>query len=132
MGFLARPIGGIVFGRLSDKYSLKRILHITILMMALSTFAIAFLPGYKSIGMFAPLLLLSCCLLQGISAGGQFPGLLALSVKDHPEKKSYLCSLSYTISTPGFLLASIIGFILSHYFAKYLGHEFRTCPKLDQ
>jgi len=74
IAFLARPFGGALFGRLGDKYGRKQVLTATILMMAVSTFAIGLIPSHDSIGIAAPILLVVLRLLQGISAGGEGSG----------------------------------------------------------
>ncbi|AFC84562.1 glycine betaine/L-proline transporter ProP [Frateuria aurantia] len=74
VGFLIRPVGGLVFGPLGDKFGRKRILALTMIMMAASTFSIAFIPSYASIGIAAPILLMLARLLQGFSTGGEYGG----------------------------------------------------------
>ncbi|MDR5806985.1 glycine betaine/L-proline transporter ProP [Caballeronia sp. LZ019] len=72
--FLVRPIGGAVFGPLGDKIGRQRVLAMTMIMMAASTFCIGLIPGHDSIGMLAPVLLLIARLVQGFSAGGEYGG----------------------------------------------------------
>ncbi|WP_294901268.1 glycine betaine/L-proline transporter ProP [Tatumella sp. UBA2305] len=72
--FLVRPLGGLVFGPLGDRYGRQRILAITMIMMAIGTFCIGLIPSYNSIGIMAPLLLLAARLLQGFSTGGEYGG----------------------------------------------------------
>jgi MHS family proline/betaine transporter-like MFS transporter len=67
ISFLLRPIGGIFFGRIGDKYGRKIVLTLTIVMMAISTLLIGLLPTYDQIGVYAPLLLLLARVLQGFS-----------------------------------------------------------------
>lgn len=73
VAFLMNPIGGFVFGRLGDKVGRKKILATAILLMSASTFAVGLLPGYASIGIVAPVLLVALRILQGFAAGGE-PG----------------------------------------------------------
>src|SRR6202012_2699644 len=72
VGFLARPLGGIIIGRISDKSGRKIGLLITIFGMAIGTVGIALLPTYAQIGVFAPILLVVMRLVQGLSAGGEW------------------------------------------------------------
>ncbi|MCM2484661.1 glycine betaine/L-proline transporter ProP [Burkholderia glumae] len=72
--FLVRPIGGLVFGPLGDRIGRQRVLAMTMILMALGTFAIGLIPGYGSIGILAPLLLLVARLVQGFSTGGEYGG----------------------------------------------------------
>jgi MHS family proline/betaine transporter-like MFS transporter len=73
VAFLMNPIGGFVFGRLGDKVGRKKILATAILLMSASTFAVGLLPGYASVGIAAPVLLVALRILQGFAAGGE-PG----------------------------------------------------------
>src|SRR6478735_6790518 len=73
VAFLMNPIGGFVFGRLGDKVGRKKILATVIILMSLSTFAVGLLPGYATIGLAAPALLVTLRIIQGFAAGGE-PG----------------------------------------------------------
>ena len=72
--FLVRPLGGLVFGPLGDRYGRHKILALTMILMAAGTFAIGLIPSYAQIGMAAPILLLAARLLQGFSTGGEYGG----------------------------------------------------------
>jgi MHS family proline/betaine transporter-like MFS transporter len=72
--FLIRPLGGLFFGMLGDKYGRQKILAITIVIMSISTFCIGLIPSYASIGIWAPILLLLCKMAQGFSVGGEYTG----------------------------------------------------------
>jgi MFS transporter, MHS family, shikimate and dehydroshikimate transport protein len=71
-GFLARPVGGVIFGHFGDRVGRKAMLVLTLLIMGTATFLIGFLPTYDSIGIWAPILLLTLRLLQGIGLGGEW------------------------------------------------------------
>ena len=83
--FVARPIGGILFGILGDRKGRKYALQVSMLLMFLATFLLGCLPNYDTIGAFAPILLTILRLFQGLSVGGQLVGsmlfLVGLSVK---------------------------------------------------
>ncbi|GCD39795.1 MFS transporter [Streptomyces chrestomyceticus JCM 4735] len=85
--FLVRPLGGLVFGPLGDRIGRQRVLAATMIMMAISTFAVGFLPGYDSIGFAAPLLLLLCRLVQGFSTGGEYAGATTYIAEYAPDKR---------------------------------------------
>ncbi|MCX4552885.1 glycine betaine/L-proline transporter ProP [Streptomyces sp. NBC_01387] len=85
--FLVRPLGGLVFGPLGDRIGRKRVLAATMIMMAISTFAVAFLPSYDSIGFTAPILLLVCRLVQGFSTGGEYAGATTYIAEYSPDKR---------------------------------------------
>ena len=72
VGLAARPIGGIIFGYIGDKYSRKRMLMITMLLMSIPTMCIGCLPTYEQIGLMAPIILITLRILQGIALGGEF------------------------------------------------------------
>ncbi len=73
-GFLARPLGGIIFGAIGDRVGRRNVLMATIFLMGGASTAVGVLPTYSQIGLWAPVLLLLLRLLQGVSAGGEFTG----------------------------------------------------------
>ncbi|MGA7815357.1 MFS transporter, partial [Caballeronia sp.] len=85
--FLVRPIGGMVFGPLGDRIGRKRVLAMTMILMAVGTFSIGLIPAYGSIGIFAPVLLLAARLLQGFSTGGEYGGAATFIAEFSPDKK---------------------------------------------
>lgn len=84
--FLVRPIGGVFFGRIGDKYGRKIVLSTTIILMALSTLFIALLPTYEQIGVWAPILLLVARMIQGFSTGGEYSGAMVYIAESSPDK----------------------------------------------
>lgn len=89
VGFLARPIGGIVFGHLGDKKGRKPVLIITLVLMGLSTFCIGLLPTYAMAGWLAPVLLVLLRLLQGMGAGAEYAGAVVFSVEHAPGRRGF-------------------------------------------
>ncbi|MGA4634646.1 MFS transporter [Pseudomonas solani] len=87
VSFALRPLGGIVFGILGDKVGRKRILAITVLLMAAATTLIGLLPTYGSIGLLAPLLLALARCIQGFSAGGEYAGACAFVMEHAPTER---------------------------------------------
>ncbi|MFH8573531.1 glycine betaine/L-proline transporter ProP [Streptomyces sp. NPDC017993] len=85
--FLVRPLGGLVFGPLGDRIGRKRVLAATMIMMAVSTFAVGFLPSYDTIGFAAPILLLVCRLVQGFSTGGEYAGATTYIAEYAPDRR---------------------------------------------
>ncbi|MFF3492065.1 MFS transporter [Streptomyces sp. NPDC002795] len=90
VGFLARPIGGIIFGHFGDRLGRKKTLVITLLMMGISTTAIGLLPSYASIGVAAPILLVCIRMIQGIGLGGEWGGSVLIASESAPKGKSVL------------------------------------------
>ncbi|MFD7919345.1 glycine betaine/L-proline transporter ProP [Streptomyces sp. NPDC059740] len=84
--FVVRPLGGLVFGPLGDRVGRQKVLAVTMIMMAISTFAVGFLPTYGAIGLAAPLLLLLCRLVQGFSTGGEYAGATTYIAEYSPDR----------------------------------------------
>ncbi|KAF1016937.1 MAG: Glycine betaine/proline/ectoine acid transporter OusA [Stenotrophomonas maltophilia] len=74
VAFLVRPLGGLVFGPLGDRYGRQKVLAFTMILMALGTFSIGLIPSYERIGIWAPVLLLLARIVQGFSTGGEYGG----------------------------------------------------------
>jgi metabolite-proton symporter len=93
VGFLARPLGGILFGYLGDRVGRKSTLVATLLLMGLSTLFIGFLPTYATIGMTAPVLLTLLRLIQGIGVGGEWGGAVLLALESgHRGRRGFYAS----------------------------------------
>lgn len=104
ISFLIRPIGGLVFGRLGDRWGRKRVLTITVIMMALSTLSIGLIPSYDTIGVLASILLLLARLVQGFSTGGEYAGAMTFITESSPDKRrGFLAS--------GLEVGTLVGFI---------------------
>src|ERR687898_2399539 len=107
VGFVARPIGGVVFGHFGDKVGRKPMLVITILTMGLATFLIGLLPTYAQIGIWAPILLVALRLIQGFSVGGEWGGAALMTVEHAPEgRRGYYGSWTMAAGTAGVVLAT--------------------------
>ncbi|MFY4774412.1 MFS transporter [Metabacillus sp. RGM 3146] len=85
--FLVRPIGGVFFGMLGDRFGRKKILAVTLVLMALATLSIGLIPSYASIGAAASVLLLIARLVQGFSTGGEYSGAMTFIAESTPDKK---------------------------------------------
>src|SRR5579875_3719229 len=114
IAFLARPIGSALFGHFGDRIGRKKTLVLALLTMGVSTFAIGVLPGYRSIGVAAPLLLALCRFGQGIGLGGEWGGAVLLAVENAPPKKRALYGMFPQLGAPlGFLLSAGVFLLLS-------------------
>jgi MFS family permease len=111
VGFLARPLGSFIFGIIGDRRGKLYAVNLSIWLMAIPTTLIGFLPSYEVLGILSPILLVFLRICQGISAGGQFSGLIAVAVDSDAPNKPFLTSLIYTISVLGCFLASLVGSI---------------------
>src|SRR6184192_1126205 len=105
-GFLVRPFGAIVFGRLGDMIGRKYTFLVTILIMGLSTFIVGLLPSYGTIGVAAPVILIALRMLQGLALGGEYGG-AATYVAEHapPGKRGFYTSFIQTTATLGLFLS---------------------------
>ncbi|HUL90389.1 MAG TPA: MFS transporter [Pseudolabrys sp.] len=108
-GFLVRPFGAVIFGRIGDLVGRKYTFLVTIMVMGSATFLVGVLPTYSSIGWLAPILLVSLRLLQGLALGGEYGG-AATYVAEHarPHERGYATSYIQTTATLGLLLALIL------------------------
>ena len=110
-GFIVRPFGAIVFGRLGDLVGRKYTFMLTLILMGGATFAIGLIPGYESIGILAPILVLILRLLQGLALGGEYGGAATYVAEHAPEgKRGFYTSFIQTTATLGLLVS--IGVIL--------------------
>src|SRR6059036_1134881 len=118
-GFLVRPFGAIIFGRLGDMIGRKYTFLITILIMGLSTAIVGMLPSYASIGVAAPVILISLRLLQGLALGGEYGG-AATYVAEHapPGKRGAYTSWIQTTATLGLFLSLIVLLIVRNSMSK--------------
>jgi len=108
-GFLVRPFGALVFGRIGDLVGRKYTFLVTITVMGLSTALVGFLPTYSSIGMLAPLLLLLLRLAQGLALGGEYGGAATYVAEHAPEdKRGANTSWIQTTATLGLFLALVV------------------------
>jgi MFS family permease len=108
-GFFVRPFGAIIFGRIGDIVGRKYTFLITIVIMGLSTFIVGVLPGYESIGLAAPVILIAVRLLQGLALGGEYGG-AAIYVAEHAEsnRRGYRTSWIQTTATLGLFLSLLV------------------------
>ncbi|GAB2903756.1 MFS transporter [Paralcaligenes ginsengisoli] len=108
-GFAVRPFGALVFGRLGDLVGRKYTFLITILIMGLSTFLVGVLPSYSSIGIAAPIMLISLRMLQGLALGGEYGG-AAIYVAEHApqHRRGFYTSWIQTTATMGLFLSLLM------------------------
>ncbi len=105
VGFLARPLGGVVFGHMGDKVGRKKALVITILIVGLGTFCIGLLPTYEKIGFWAPAALIFIRVLQGFGVGGEQAGAVLMTAEySEPARRGYFASWVQIGAPTGFLL----------------------------
>ena len=108
-GFLVRPFGAIVFGRVGDIVGRKYTFLVTILIMGLSTFIVGLLPNAATIGIAAPIILIALRLLQGLALGGEYGGAATYVAEHAPQgKRGYYTSFIQTTATLGLFLSLLV------------------------
>ena len=113
VGFLARPAGGFIFGHFGDRVGRKKMLLLTLVIMGVGTAAIGLLPSYDAIGWWAPVLLVTLRVLQGIGVGGEYGGAVLLAVEYAPAERRGLLGSFAHIGVPGGLLLASGAFSLA-------------------
>lgn len=107
VGYVARPVGGFVFGRLGDVIGRKQLLVVTLLLIGVTTFAIGLIPGYDTIGIVAPILLVTMRFAQGVAVGGEWGGAVLLSSEyGNPRQRGFWSSAAQIGPPAGNLLAN--------------------------
>jgi MHS family shikimate/dehydroshikimate transporter-like MFS transporter len=107
VGFIARPLGGLVFGHFGDKLGRKSMLVITLVLMGVSTTLIGVLPTYAAVGVWAPILLVTLRVIQGFGVGGEFGGAVTIVVEHSPERRrGFFASLVASGNACGLMLAT--------------------------
>ena len=114
VGFLARPIGGIVFGHFGDKFGRKRLLQFSLVLVGVATFLMGCLPTFQQIGYLAPVLLVLLRFIQGFAVGGEWGGAVLLVAEHSPEKsRGFWASWPQAAVPGGNLLATGVLFVLA-------------------
>ena len=108
-GFLVRPLGAIIFGHLGDLIGRKFTFMLTLGLMGIATFVVGLLPGYAVIGAFAPILLVSMRVLQGLALGGEYGGAATYIAEHSPDgRRGFYTSWIQTTATMGIVLALLV------------------------
>jgi MHS family proline/betaine transporter-like MFS transporter len=114
IGFLARPIGGLVLGSIGDRVGRRALLTFSIMLMGAATLAIGLLPSYQKIGVAAPALLITLRLIQGFSLGGEFTGSMVYTTElASPMMRGIIASSTAAGTTLGFILGSLTAWLVN-------------------
>ncbi|MFI6707898.1 MFS transporter [Nonomuraea sp. NPDC050478] len=114
VAFVARPLGGIVFGHFGDRTGRKTVLVVTLLVMGVSTFLIGVLPGYDTLGVLAPVMLATLRFVQGLGLGGEWGGAVIMSLEHgDPRRRGFNASWPQVGVPAGYVLATGLLAILS-------------------
>jgi hypothetical protein len=107
-GYLARPLGGVVFGHVGDRFGRKRALMVTLVVMALASVGIGLIPPYERIGMWAPVLLVALRVVQGVAVGGEWGG-ATLMVAEHSRSRRGMWASMVNAGAPiGLVLSTLV------------------------
>lgn len=124
IGFAVRPLGGVVLGHLGDRVGRQTVLVVSVVLMGVATTAVAFLPTYAEIGIWAPILLLVTRVFQGFSVGGEFTGSVSYLVETAPmERRGFAGSIANVGSTGGYLLAAGLAALTVIFSGNHPEHE---------
>lgn len=114
VGFVFRPLGAVIFGRIGDRYGRKKALVASMMLMAGATGCLGLLPTYASIGIAAPILLVLIRIIQGLSLGGAFSGSMSYVVEHAPaDKRARMGSVTVLSLVVGFLMGSLVATLVS-------------------
>lgn len=119
IGFIFRPVGGLLFGYVGDKYGRKTSLLFNILLMSVPTFMVSILPTYESVGIISPLMLFFLRILQGIALGGGWAGVSVYiaEITPHEKRSQYISNLG-AVSVLGLSMAIAANYYLKNYFGE--------------
>ena len=113
VGFIARPVGGVIFGHFGDRVGRKKALVTALLMMGLATTAVGLLPSYATAGVLAPLMLIALRFIQGLAVGGQWGGAMLLAFENAPPKQRGFYGSFAQMGVPaGLVLANLIFLVI--------------------
>jgi metabolite-proton symporter len=114
IGFVARPLGGLVFGHFGDRIGRKTMLYLTLLMMGVATAAVGLLPIYHTLGIWAAVLLIACRLIQGFALGGEWGGAVLMAVEHAPDhRKGFYGSWPQLGAPIGLVMGTLVFSIFS-------------------
>lgn len=119
VGLAARPVGGLIFGYIGDKFSRKNMLALTMLLMTIPTFCIGILPTYQQIGIWAPAILIILRILQGLALGGEFGASCTYLYESvPPNKRGFFGTLALTGVGLGLVFSSCTIFLIESFFSE--------------
>lgn len=115
VGYFARPIGGIIFGHIGDKYGRKKSFILTILIMGVASFLIALLPSYKNVGIIATLLFILLRIVQGAAIGGEIPSAVVFLKESLSKHGGLACGIIFCFINFGIFFAEITKVVTTYF-----------------
>ena len=116
VGYVVRPIGGIVFSHIGDEIGRKTVLILTMVLMGISSLGLGLLPTYAQIGIWAPILMLLLRILQGLAIGGELPSMIVYVSECIPDKRGIAMSSVFAGTVGGLLPGMLINMYITHHF----------------
>ncbi|ANJ87129.1 MFS transporter [Pandoraea oxalativorans] len=108
VGYLARPLGGVVLGHIGDKFGRRLAFQLSLVLMTATTAGMALMPSYQTMGVTASIAFVALRFLQGACIGGELPGAIAYVVESAPRKSGLACGVMFACVNSGSLLAAIV------------------------
>lgn len=115
VGYIVRPIGGILFSHIGDEIGRKTVLIITMALMGVASLGMGLIPTYAQIGILAPALMLLCRLMQGLAIGGELPSIIVYITESMPGKRSFGISGIFAGTVCGLIPGMLINMAITHY-----------------
>ncbi|MCC2625085.1 MAG: hypothetical protein K0R14_958 [Burkholderiales bacterium] len=115
VGYVVRPLGGVLFSHIGDEFGRKIVLVITMILMGIASFGMGLLPNYAHIGIWAPLLMLFFRLLQGLAIGGELPSMIVYVTESMPDKRGFGMGGVFSGTVSGLLPGMLINLLITHY-----------------
>lgn len=113
-GYIMRPLGGMLFSYIGDRYGRKEVLILTMLLMGIASLGLGLAPTYSQVGLTAPITILILRLLQGLAVGGELPGIIVYTTESMPNKRGFAIGGTFAGVLCGLLMGILINFILVH------------------
>ena len=118
VGYLARPLGGVIFSHFGDRYGRRRVFIVSMLSMSLATIGMGLLPGQTTLGPMAAVLMVALRLIQGFSLGGELPGAITFVVENAPRNAGFAAGFIFFCVNSGVALASALSLVVHEVLAE--------------
>jgi MHS family proline/betaine transporter-like MFS transporter len=112
IGYIARPVGGVVLSHFGDRFGRRRVFVVSLLGMSAATFGMGLVPTFAQCGVAAPMLMILLRLLQGFCLGGELPGAITYAVEVAPRKASFASGFVFFCVMFGVILATVLSFVI--------------------
>lgn len=115
VGYIVRPLGGILFSHIGDEIGRKTVLIITMVLMGVASFGMGLIPNYTQIGVLAPILMLLCRLIQGLAIGGELPSMIVYITESMPNKRGFGMGGAFAGTLIGLIPGMFINLAITRY-----------------